>query len=272
MQAVVSGRAGVALLLDGEQIVSLRVGTGGNAEPCDLEDFPFLFGDANDLEFVEDVDLPQVAERLSREHSRQEALQLMLISLDQSLSMRTRRAAGEELENLLAEKEVQDFIERVLHAHVLPPSADLTGALVILPGNAGRVRKLLRALEACQQNIASVQYAWEGIPRSFFGGGSNYEQARAVAVREGLFRNLVKRCKERESLATFVSASLENQAVRDLPNAPVWLGKWVALLQLEEGSPYPVGIPLSEQSVAEADSPRRYGSMPDTGLEEDDEG
>ena len=270
MQAVVSGRAGVALLLNGDQIASLRVGAGGSTEPCDLEDFPFLFGDAKDLEFVEDLDLPQIADRLAREHSKQMALQLVLISLDEALSIRTRRAAGEELESLFAEDEVQDFVERVLHAHVLPPSADPKGALVILPGNARRVKSLLGALAASQQSIALVQYAWEGIPQSLFGGSANHGQARAVAVREGLFRDLVRRLKEGDSLEAFVSTSFENETVRDLPNSQIWFAKWLTLLQLEEGPPYPVGITLPEQSVAEADSPCRYGSTSDAELEKDE--
>jgi hypothetical protein len=251
MQAVISGRAGVALLFEGDWAASLRVGAGESAEPCELEDFPFLFGDAKDLAFVEDAGLPQIAERLGLEHSKQQALQLVLISLDKGLSMRTRRAAGEELESLLAQVEARNYVERVLFAHLLPPTADLTGALVTLPGNASRAKDFLRVLETCQQDIAAVQYAWEEIPKSLFGGSYKQRQARVVAVREGLFRDLVKRFKERESLATFVAVSLENKAVLDLPNAQVFLDKWVALLQLEEKYQYPVDIALPKAYVAE---------------------
>ena len=129
-------------------MASLRVGAGESAEPCELEDFTFLFGGAKDLAFVEDAGLPQVAERLALEHSKQQALQLVLIILEKDLSIRTRRLAGEELESLLAELEVRRFIARVLCARLLPPTADLTGALAILPGNASRVKEFLRVLEA----------------------------------------------------------------------------------------------------------------------------
>jgi hypothetical protein len=191
MNAIISGQAGVAMVLDGDEVAALRVGSGESASTCRLEDFAFLFGDADDLLFLDDVEIPQVAERLTHEFEKELALQLTLVLLDHGLSPRTRRVAGEELEVLFSRESTKSFVEGVLYARILPFGSDLTGAHSCIPGNATRVNILLQELAANQSHIAAVQMAWEVIPADLFGGSMERSQIHAAAVRAGWFREIV---------------------------------------------------------------------------------
>src|SRR5262249_6601333 len=160
-------------------------GSDQTSSTCRLEDFPFLFGGADDLEFLEDVELSRVVDGLARAFAKEHALQLALILLDSWFSFRARRTASEELEVRLHSDEVESFVEGVLYAHVLPIGTDLTGALACIPGDARRTRKLLGNLGTNQSHIAAVQHAWEAIPTSLFGGEAERRQTRAAAIRAG---------------------------------------------------------------------------------------
>ena len=159
MNAIVSGRAGVAMVLDGDQVASLHVGSGVTTTVCRLEDFPFLFGDANDLQFLESVELHEVADRLAHDFDKEQALQLSLVLLDKRFSPHPRRLAGEELEALFRGEEVKRFVEGVLYAHPLPEEADLAGALEYIQPDAHLVRDLLAGLGENQDHIVIAEYA-----------------------------------------------------------------------------------------------------------------
>src|SRR5436305_13455422 len=98
MNAVVSGRAGIALVFDDETAGFIRAGFEPSVTPCRLESFHFLFGDAEDLQFLDGVDIQTVLERLSVECSKEQCLQFALILLDNGFSPQTRRHAAEEME------------------------------------------------------------------------------------------------------------------------------------------------------------------------------
>ncbi|HSS50343.1 MAG TPA: hypothetical protein VLX28_15505 [Thermoanaerobaculia bacterium] len=191
MNAIVSGQNGMAMILDGEHASMLNEGPDEPLRECHWEDFPRLFGDADDLEFLENVDLPKIVDHLAEAFAREQALQLTLVLLDNFFSHRTRRSAGKELESLIGKPRVERFVENVLSAHVLPAKSDLLGALSCIPRDAPRARKLLENLWANQGHIAAVQRAWEALPTRLFGGEKVRSQVRTAAIRAGLFRGLV---------------------------------------------------------------------------------
>ncbi|HEX6864715.1 MAG TPA: hypothetical protein VF414_17930, partial [Thermoanaerobaculia bacterium] len=120
MKAIVSGRAGVALVLEGESTFLLRAATGLQRTPCRPEDFHHLFGDAGDLQFLDTPQISEVATKLGEESHRELALQLSLILLDPGFSSKVRQSAAGELEGLLAQESVEAFVENVFYAHPLP--------------------------------------------------------------------------------------------------------------------------------------------------------
>lgn len=216
MNAIVSGLSGAAMVLNGNETSLLRVGSG-EAVSGRPEDFPFVFGEADDLQFLEDVELPEVTHHLEMAFAREQSLQLALVLLDRGFSPRTRRAAAEELESLLHRGDAERFVESVLYAHVLPASADLAGALSCIPGDARRVRKLLGALGEHQGDIAAVQLAWEALPPRLFGGDANRSRVRAAAIRAGWFRELARWCAQGHGGTPGLSALAEAPQGARLP-------------------------------------------------------
>jgi len=179
-------------VFDDETVGFLRAGTGQSVTPCRLESFHFLFGDAGDLQFLEDVDVQTVSERLGTELAKEQCLQFTLFLLDSEFSPQTRRHAAEEMEKLLRNNEAKAFVEGVLYAHPLPKGTSHNDALACIPEEASCARDFIETLWKDQPYITSVHQAWQAIPLRFFGSEDRQSRFRVEAVRRGLFRDLVK--------------------------------------------------------------------------------
>lgn len=227
MNAVISGQSGVAVLVDGPRLASIHAGSG--TEPVDRSpgEVRFLLGDAQDLEFVEDVAPEEARHRLEVATSKYDALHLALILLDHELSHDTRRTAAEELDELLADDGIAHWVESVLYAHPLPRSGDVVGARLACPGRTKRTRLFLERLKSHQLVIAETHGAWVSIPGHLFGTDNDRQHVLSLAVREGLFRELVATRAAEESLDGFVAKSLTKPTFRELPNARQALESWV---------------------------------------------
>ncbi len=234
MNAVVSGQAKVAVLLDGETLSSLRTDRPGEVVRRTPGEVPLLFGDAKDLQFLEAVELEEVSSRLELASKEVDALHLALILLDESLEPDTRRTAAEELEEMLDLKGIQRFVENILHAHPLPRGADLAGALASCPGNANLTRRLLERLGSLQGVITEVYFAWEQIPEDLFEGKRDRAYAQSIAVREGLFRDLVALHAADGSIDRFLTTALLNKSFRKVPNSGEVLHAWHVPLRLDQ--------------------------------------
>ena len=190
MQAVISGQAGVALLLEDQRLRSLHAGTA-EIIPRRPREIPYLLGDATDLQFLEDVEIPEVSGQLEIATAQADALHIALILLDPELPQDVRCDAANELAKLFALEGVREYVESVLFAHPLPSEADLPGALSCCSAQSVAVRDLLVSLERLQSEILEVFTAWERIPTPEFGEEKDRASALATAVREGLFRDFV---------------------------------------------------------------------------------
>ena len=231
MNAVVSGQAGVALLLDGDTLSSLRAGHPGEVIRRSPGEVPLLFGDARDLQFLERVELEEVSSRLERASEEVDALHLALILLDESLVPDTRRTAAEELEELLEIEGNHRFVENILYAHPLPRGADLDGALAVCPGDVNLNRNLLERLRSLQAVITEVYFAWEQVPEGLFDGKRDRAYVQAIAVREGFFRDLVGLRATAGSFKGFEEKVLHKSSFRALPNYEEILREWMVPLR-----------------------------------------
>lgn len=249
MDAVISARAGVALLLDGDELSSIHADSIDERVPRRAADLHFLFGDVTDLEFIEDVDPVQTARQLERAVDSEEALHLVLMLLDPEMPVDIRQEAAEVLEELFT-KECHDtgvaqHLERVLYAQVLHASADLERAFDCCErGSAPSVRDLLKRLEEIQPFVRLVRRAWEAIPTQTFGSEEDWSHAQAVLVREGLFRDLVLNRAGGERVDTFLLNGWLNPKIDALKNSRAILDQWVAPFP-RESSPKP-RFPRSE--------------------------
>jgi CheY-like chemotaxis protein len=263
VDAVLSGHAGVALLLDGDKLSSLHFEDDGDALPRSPGEVHLLFAGAQDLEFLENVGMEEVRGHLDLAGTRIDALHLALNLLDPELSHETRRYAAEDLEELLADDRIDRWVESVLFAHPLPRSADPVGALSACTGRTDRARALLERLESLQPVILEVQQAWEAIPARLFATDEDRKHALSVAVKEGLFRDLVARRAAGERVDDFLLKSLMNPALRQIENAPHVLGWWIADFSEPRNAPLPLEREISyvaegtEEEHGEERSPTR---------------
>jgi hypothetical protein len=252
MNAVISGQAGAAVLVDGDTLSSLRAGHPGEVVRRSPGEVPLLFGDAKDLQFLEGVELEEVGIRLEQATEEVDALHLALILLDESLAPDTRRTAAEELEELLEIGEVGRFVENILHAHPLPRGADLSGARASCPGTAKLTRHFLERLGSLQGAIAEVHFAWEQIPEDLFEGKRDRDHARSIAARAGLFRDLTAIREAEGSLDGFLKTALANKSFQKVHNRRDILRTWLVPLRLERrAQPLRIELDLVGSTVAE---------------------
>lgn len=149
MEAVLSGHARIALLLDGPSLASLHAGRPGEVVPRSAAEARLLLGGADDLELLSGASLDEVGRRLDTAVERMDGLHLALILLDCELSEETRRLAALDLEDSLADPAVEEFVTRILAGYPLPGDADLLGAEVAAEGGeTPRVSRLIAELEA----------------------------------------------------------------------------------------------------------------------------
>ena len=121
MEAIISGQAGVAFLLLGEErFASIHTGETDLLIPRSRGDFSFLFGDAGDLQFLEDVNHADVTRRFQIVQGQADALHLSLILLDPELSNEVRKDAADDLEDLYGLREILEHVECVLFAPIAP--------------------------------------------------------------------------------------------------------------------------------------------------------
>ncbi len=234
MQAVISGQVGVALLVEGDKFSSLHAGKTDEVVRRRDREIPYLFGDARDFQFLEDVELPEVARELQLATTKADAFHIALILLDPQLTHDTRREAAEELTELLAIPGVLEYVESVLHSHPLPADGDLPGALSCCTHRSEPSQQLLFRLGSLQGEIVSVYEAWEQIPDRVFGSEQDRRCALATAVRAGLFRDFV------ESLATYggvgevLERILRSNSLLAIQNHREILERWASTLRRQD--------------------------------------
>ena len=83
MDAIISGRAGVAFLVDGEVLSSFDVEDPNTLLPRRPADLRLIFGEAPDIELFEDVDHAEASRQLERAFNCSSSLDLALILLAQ---------------------------------------------------------------------------------------------------------------------------------------------------------------------------------------------
>src|SRR4051812_22250432 len=168
MQAIISGQAGVALLVDGERLSSIHVDQPSEVLHRKALDIPFLFAGATDLQFMEVGDAPEAAQQLEVATVSADALHLVLIVLDSKLASVIREEAAIELADLIAVAEASEWLESVLYSCPLPEQADLSGALSYCKEQCEGVRDLLLRLDELQREIIEISHAWEQIASDVF--------------------------------------------------------------------------------------------------------
>lgn len=234
MEAVISGQAGVALLVDGDVLSSIHVHAPDEIIPRRPTEYHFLFGGANDLRFLEDVELDVVQGELETAAQADDALHLLLIALDAESPGEIRSDAMAELDDVLAGDDVRERLERLLFAHPLPESADPTGVLELSASD--RSSQFIRRLLTMQLHVANVFRAWQSIDdAAFVSDEANARfQFHAAAVNDGLFRELVLCAAKQQDINVFLLHALQLPSVKTIPNHRQIVQEWAAPFRVEK--------------------------------------
>jgi tetratricopeptide (TPR) repeat protein len=236
MDALISGCAGRALLVDGGSLRSFDVDDPSKLVPRTPADFAYLFGEMQDLRVLENIDIESVRQELKHASDSALALDLVLISLDPDLPDDIRQEAIEGLDELLADARVAERLENILYARPLPEDADLEGALKLCSaGLSSRASDLLQSLKERQSLISEVSDAWDILPSKIF--GEEKTEFQHVAVREGLFRALVLNRESQASVNTFLMSALLNPSLQVMRNYRQVLQKWADAFRQENRTP-----------------------------------
>ena len=249
MEAIISGQAGVALLLLGEErFASIHAGETDVLIPRSRGDFPFLFGGAGDLQFLEDASHADVIERFQIVQKQADALHLTLILLDPELSNEVRNDAADDLEDLYGLREILEHVECVLFARPLPLSADLVGALNLTDHDSfPRLRPFLLRLRDVQGIIRQVYSTWEQIAGGAFDAADPAREFAGAMVREGVFRDLVLALLNGTPIADVYLRVMINPHLTRLSNRRRILTDWFTRFSdLDEDS-----LPRSEEEGEE---------------------
>lgn len=223
MNAIVSGRSGRALIIEGDSLKSFDVNDPSRIVPRQQAELPYLFGEAADLRILENTSLESVQRELRNDRDFTCALDLALISLDAELPKDIREEAIVELDELLANVKTREQVETVLYAEPLPETADIDGALGLCSKVTTRVSLgFLRSLLRSQPEISAIRNAWESIPTEVFENPEYRNEFRAVVVREGLFRALVRGVPR----ALVFDHAASNPSIQKLPNHEQIFREW----------------------------------------------
>jgi len=242
MHAVISGRAGKALLLDGDSLESFDADDPSKLVPRRQADLHYLFGESQDLRIIEDSDLESITREFKNDCDSNLALDLTLISLDGELPDDIRKEAIEGVDELLADHRVVEQLENILYARPVPEDADLSGALKLCDrAGSSRVLAVLKTFEEYQPLIREVCEAWDIIPVQIFGGYERQAEFQHAVVREGFFRAVVVTRETQAAISMFLFEAGLNPYLKQLPNYRQVLQRWVApFRQTDQKPPLPV--------------------------------
>lgn len=197
MQAIVSGQAGLAVLIDGDSVYSIEANEPGTSTPRDRADLLHLFSGATDVtEFPVD-DRAAAVTRLQFDWNCDRALRMTLILLDPEEDSETRVLAAECVEDRLSIDPVKNWLLARLYQAPMPSSGDLPGAVELTAGgDLPLIQKRLAELQADQSHIAAAVESWADVnvptggnsldkPQLFdrlIAAGACYRIARAAAI------------------------------------------------------------------------------------------
>ncbi len=191
MDALISGQAGVAILIRPEGFTAFRSENPETEIATTAERLPYFLWGATDVAHLESATKETALAHLRMAEDCDTAMHLALILLDHQADPDTREAASESLGELFARDEVREFVENRLHCAVLPQDADLMGALGKV-GAGGPLEDFLVHLGQRQACIKGIRAGWDALPQSVFPSGTPRRVFLTRLTDSGAFRMLVE--------------------------------------------------------------------------------
>ena len=233
MRALVSGQAGLAVLIEEDHVYSVHI-AASDPVPRSAADIPYLLADASDVVEIPEATPQKAAAALDLSWRQDRALHLILILLDREADDDTRRMAVECLEEFACDPAVAVFVCNRLYSGPLPDSADMVGALLLAESmDAKRLNKLLEDLGEFQPEIRHRREEWDALQPELFGGPQAKLEFGYVAVTSGTLRRLVQSAPEQVN-SVLVDALADPQFRRLMRSREV-LTSWIKTVRTKRG-------------------------------------
>jgi tetratricopeptide (TPR) repeat protein len=230
MKAVLSGRARAALILDGSR-ASYWLDESRTAWTLSSGETHSRIADASDLELIECEDKDSLLDRLMASDAAAESLDLVLFLLDRDLTDETRCCAAEELESNLAIPSVLKYLQSILFAECLPPSADIEGALKLSEG-FNSARSFIQNLNEMQKWIPHVRIAWDRVTFEKEKNSPNRKAIEGLFLRYGVFSETAIALSEGKSVNPIqLKFSVDPSLKKSLPRVSQILNSWMTPLR-----------------------------------------
>jgi two-component system response regulator (stage 0 sporulation protein A) len=191
MDALISGQAGIAVLIDDDNVFSITLDSGNEMKPCSLSMVPYLFSGVSDAKIIKQITLSETVSQLKVLWQKDRALHLTLILLDSHEELQIRKLAVASLFNLLVNQNIYDFVEKNLYALPLPASSDLLGSIQLIEEDCN-LKILFHEIHSNQIYIDICSNAWDKLPTDLFDEICNKNKYRLLMVNENIFKLVVK--------------------------------------------------------------------------------
>jgi tetratricopeptide (TPR) repeat protein len=237
MQAIVSGQAGLAVLIDGESVYSIEANDPGVDTPRDRTELLHLFAGATDVVEFPVEDRAAAVRRLEFDWNCDRALRMTLILLDPEEDSETRVLAAECVENRLSDQAVRNWLVARLYQAVMPESGDLAGSIDLTSSDElPLIQKLLIELQADQPHIQAAVEAWDEVAVPTGGNSLNKPELFDRLIASGACYQVARAAAGgKASSATF--DVLGHPGIKSLPGIGPVISSWIKILS---ATPEPV--------------------------------
>jgi hypothetical protein len=167
MKAILSGQAGVGILVNRDSLSLVRVGVPDTL-PCRDEDVLWLLADASDISEMEVDDDRGAVHELNIAWVSDRAVQEAFILIDKTEPEGIRCRAAALLATNVEQPRIADFVNNTLYALPRIEDADFDGALRCVPDKSSKVRDLLVEVQRNQESIQLCRKEWDALPARLF--------------------------------------------------------------------------------------------------------
>ena len=209
MDAVVSGQARTALIIDNGNLLSFNLDSPENLIQRRESDIRYIFGEATDLRFIENTNRKYIFDALQTDYCKACALDLALMLLDKDIQ-ETKPLIAETLEKCFLETDIDDYLDSIFYSHPLPKNADTKNALNLCKKSFPTTYLWLSSLVDRQESISQVKKIWDSLDTDVFRDDETLINFEKTFAQEGIFRVLVQKYHHEEEIDLFVLEDLFN--------------------------------------------------------------
>ncbi|MDB5318465.1 MAG: hypothetical protein JWN40_96 [Phycisphaerales bacterium] len=192
MNALISGQAGVAFAIMGNNAEIVEINSGDTFRAFPAEAIWYALDHATDVRELRNVSYSDIKSQLKTDWECDRALHLTLILLSREEELGDREQAAALAGQLVASNAVHSFVQNRLYAAPMPGLADLGGAARLAATSSERLAELLVRVENKQATIRKIWNAFSKIPDAAFGDGSARLQIQAKVKGTGAARLLAE--------------------------------------------------------------------------------